>query len=77
MSIPDPAHGAHDDAFVALDIDEGLAEGAAPERDITVSVGENIMEIQTTIRLDSLLNSITLKSITSSTLAVVPSALAK
>lgn len=40
-----PAAG-HDDAIAELHIDADVAEGAAPERDIAVGVGDNIMEIQ-------------------------------
>jgi branched-chain amino acid transport system ATP-binding protein len=37
---------AHDDALEELHIDEAVAEAAAPEREIAVEVGENIMEIR-------------------------------
>ena len=37
---------SHDDAIEELHIDEAVAEAAAPERDIAVEVGENIMEIR-------------------------------
>jgi branched-chain amino acid transport system ATP-binding protein len=46
MSDPDRTSGASDDAFTVLDIDEDVAEAAAPERTIAVGVGENIMEIK-------------------------------
>ena len=36
----------HDDALEELHIDEAVAEAAAPEREIAVDVGENIMEIR-------------------------------
>jgi branched-chain amino acid transport system ATP-binding protein len=46
--VTDPQSTASqgDDALAALDIDEDVAEVAAPERDIAVDVGENIMEIK-------------------------------
>jgi branched-chain amino acid transport system ATP-binding protein len=46
MTDPDRTNKAADDAFTALDIDEDVAVGAAPERAIAVGVGENIMEIK-------------------------------
>jgi branched-chain amino acid transport system ATP-binding protein len=38
--------GQGTDALAALDIEGAVAEGAAPEREIEVAVGENIMEIK-------------------------------
>jgi branched-chain amino acid transport system ATP-binding protein len=46
MTDPDRTNKASDDAFTALDINEDVAVGAAPERAIAVGVGENIMEIK-------------------------------
>lgn len=46
MSDPQSTASQGDDALAALNIDEEVAEGAAPERDIAVDVGENIMEIK-------------------------------
>ncbi len=40
-----PASGSRED-LEALDIQPDVAEGAAPEREIAVEVGENIMEVQ-------------------------------